>query len=58
MAGREVDLQIFADIVEATIKSIKIEIEYKPLAKWLLNTVISPIRIVRYRDNWYVLNPN
>lgn len=54
IAGREVDDYVFRFIVEAIAHGKRCIIEYKALGKSQTKREISPLQLIRYKDNWYV----
>jgi len=55
IAGRIVEDAHFRCVVEALMKGQRVSICYKSLnAKENLERDVSPLRILRYRDNWYM----
>jgi len=56
IGGRTVEDNIFRIVVEGLVQGRQLEVEYKGLGKPSSTRMISPLQIVRYRDNWYVDN--
>lgn len=53
IGGRSVDDVVFRVVVEGLIQGKQLEINYKGLGKEASTRTVSPLQIVRYRDNWY-----
>lgn len=54
IAGREVDDLVFRFIIEAIAYDKRCSIEYKALGNPSTTREISPLQLIRYKDNWYV----
>jgi predicted DNA-binding transcriptional regulator YafY len=55
MAARRMPAEHFTKVVEATLNRRRLQITYKGRARGdQTERVISPQRVVHYRDNWYV----
>lgn len=54
ISNREVDPVTLKGILDGTIHRRKLEIEYRKLGERAERRLISPQRVFRYRDNWYV----
>jgi proteasome accessory factor C len=54
IAGREVSDLVFRFIVEAIVYDKRCIIQYKALGKESTKREISPLQLIRYKDNWYV----
>lgn len=54
IAGREVSDLVFRHIVEAIAYNKRCSIEYKALGKATSKREITPLQLIRYKDNWYV----
>lgn len=55
IGGREVDSGHFRNIVDALMKDQRLLINYQSLGtRQDVERLVSPLRILRYRDNWYL----
>ncbi len=54
IAGREIPDLVFRFVVEALAHGKRCRIHYKALGKPLSEREISPLQLVRYKDNWYL----
>jgi proteasome accessory factor C len=54
MAYRKPHDIIFRVIVDGLIREKRINISYKGIGKPLSQRIVSPIHLIRYRDNWYL----
>jgi predicted DNA-binding transcriptional regulator YafY len=54
IGGREVIAEVFKNTVEALFRGRCLRITYKGLGKPASARIVTPLRLVRYRDNWYL----
>jgi len=54
IGNRKIDETILKTITDAALKKRRVEIIHKPLGKAPVSREISPVTLIRYRDNWYI----
>jgi len=54
IAGRHVDDRVFRETVNGLVNAKRLSIVQKSLGKTTVTREVSPLQLVRYRDNWYL----
>ncbi|MGL1936691.1 MAG: WYL domain-containing protein [Fibrobacterales bacterium] len=51
---RNIESGIFNRVIESLVKQKRILLDYKPIGSTIIEIEVSPVHIVRYKDNWYL----